>query len=125
MEKQIGQLAQAVTHLAQKNANSLPAQPEVNPQVRNVSAITLRSGKHLGEGPLAEKDEITEEEFSEPNARPLIETRARALATSLPPLPDAEWTNIIEQAIGLRKEVDKLSELPLDTMEPIFTDLTR
>ena len=78
MEKQIGQLAQAVTHLAQRNSNSLPAQPEVNPQVRNVSAITLRSGKYLGESPLAEKDEIAEEEVAEPNTRPLTETRARA-----------------------------------------------
>ena len=82
MEKQIGQLAQAVTHLAQKNANSLPAQPEVNPQVRNVSAITLRSGKYLGESPLAEKDDIIEEKLSEPNARPLAESRARASSCS-------------------------------------------
>jgi hypothetical protein len=78
MEKQIGQLAKAVTQLAQRNSNSLPAQPEVNPQVRNVSAIALSSGRYLGESPVAEKGEFAEEESTEQNMRPLMEARARA-----------------------------------------------
>ena len=56
IERQIGQIAQTMSTLAQSQSNSLPAQTEVNPQVRNVSAITLRSRKHLGGSPLAEKD---------------------------------------------------------------------
>ena len=54
-------------------------QTKVNRKVRNVSAITLRSGKYLGGSPLAEKDEIGEEKSTEENLRPLPPIRARAL----------------------------------------------
>ena len=46
--------------------------------MRNVSGITLRSGKYLGESPLASKGEFAEEESSKQNTRPLVEARARA-----------------------------------------------
>src|ERR1044071_3650453 len=57
LEEQMGGLTQVVSTLAQKQSNSLPTQTEVNSQVRNVSAMTLRNGKLVRQ--------ITEEEAME------------------------------------------------------------
>src|ERR1044071_9961859 len=78
LERKVGQLAEGFTTIAQSTSKSLPSQTEVNPQVRNVNAVHLRSGKYLGESSLAEKDEINEEGLSEKKAWPLTAKRARA-----------------------------------------------
>ncbi|XP_027169380.1 uncharacterized protein LOC113769101 [Coffea eugenioides] len=51
MEARISQMATAINRLESHSYGKLPSQPEVNP--RNVSAMTLRSGKEL-EGPKVE-----------------------------------------------------------------------
>ena len=60
LERQVGQLAEAVTTIAQHTSKSLPSQTEVNPQVRNVNAMHLRCGKSIGSGPKAEQEEEVE-----------------------------------------------------------------
>jgi hypothetical protein len=57
--------------------------------------------------------------------RELIENIARELAAAMPSLPAADWPLIIIQAVGVRAEVEKLEQLPLSSVEPIFSDLSR
>ena len=49
LERQFGHISQVVSKLDAKVSGKLPSQTEVNPNIRNVSAITLRSGKRLVE----------------------------------------------------------------------------
>ena len=46
LEKQVGQLAEAFSNLAQQNSRNLPSQTERNPR-ENISAVYLRSGRSL------------------------------------------------------------------------------
>ena len=48
LQLQIGQMATAINRLEAQVGGKLPSQPEANP--KNVSAMTLRSGKEV-EGP--------------------------------------------------------------------------
>ena len=48
LKNQMSQLATIVNHLESKVERRLPSQPEMNP--KNVSVMTLRSGKEI-EGP--------------------------------------------------------------------------
>ncbi|XP_027171986.1 uncharacterized protein LOC113771612 [Coffea eugenioides] len=55
LENQMSQLASIVNRLDSQGKGKLPSQPEVNP--KNVSAMTLRSGKEVeGPAPVAPKD---------------------------------------------------------------------
>ncbi|XP_071939268.1 uncharacterized protein [Coffea arabica] len=55
LENQMSQLASIVNRLDSQGKGKLPSQPEVNP--KNVSAMTLRSGKEIeGPAPVAPKD---------------------------------------------------------------------
>ena len=47
LERQMGQVSQAVSKLEAKDSGKLPSQTETNPNIRNVSVVTLRSGKNL------------------------------------------------------------------------------
>ena len=47
LEKQVGKAVEAVQTLVQNSSKPLPAQTEVDPQVRNVNAVHLRSGRKL------------------------------------------------------------------------------
>jgi len=66
--KQISQtqfaLGTLVSNMQSQSRNRLPAQPFTNPK-DNVSVITLRSGKELGEPHLSKKDVESEKEVSE------------------------------------------------------------
>ena len=119
MEKQINQLAQTVTHLAQKNTNSLPAQAEVDSQVRNVSAITLRNGKYLGESPLAEKGRIAEEGVTGENTRPLGETHARASSREQTSLSSREQA-VTNPEDNSRSREQRHVRAPADTSDIVF-----
>ncbi|XP_027181678.1 uncharacterized protein LOC113780069 [Coffea eugenioides] len=59
MDARINQLATAINRLESHVHGKLPSQPEINP--RNVSAMTLRSGKEL-EGPKVESSKSKSEE---------------------------------------------------------------
>src|SRR5436305_10867093 len=46
-ERQMGQLSQVVGKLEVRDSGKLPSQTEENPNIRNVSAVTLISGREL------------------------------------------------------------------------------
>nr|XP_027083430.1 uncharacterized protein LOC113705711 [Coffea arabica] len=59
IRNQIGQIATRINRLESQNQGKLPSQPELNP--KNVSAMTLRSGKEIqGPEPVIPKDEDEE-----------------------------------------------------------------
>jgi hypothetical protein len=54
-----------------------------------------------------------------------IERTVDQLKTKLPALPPADWAAIVEEAVVISGEVEKLTELPLSDVEPIYTDSNR
>ncbi|RDX95321.1 hypothetical protein CR513_22180, partial [Mucuna pruriens] len=66
LKMQIGQLANSVSHLQLAGSNNLPSQTIPNPR-RNVSVVTLQSGKELPQPTLQQLSRSAEAD-SEPNA---------------------------------------------------------
>ncbi|XP_027156212.1 uncharacterized protein LOC113756982, partial [Coffea eugenioides] len=82
MEARISQLATAINRLESHVYGKLPSQPEVNP--RNVSAMTLRSGKEL-EGPKVESSKSKNEEEIEKEIEEERRIRKDPKVTFTPP----------------------------------------
>ncbi|XP_057249955.1 uncharacterized protein LOC130591069 [Beta vulgaris subsp. vulgaris] len=59
LETQVGQMSSVMNRLEAQNSGKLPSQTEVNPK-KNVSAVTLRSGKELFDH-ASEKSKVVEE----------------------------------------------------------------
>jgi len=57
-------LGTLVSNMQSQSSNRLPAQPFTNPK-HNVSEITLRSGKELGEADMSKKEDESKKEVSE------------------------------------------------------------
>ena len=69
LEKQVGQLAEAITRIDARTSGNLPSQTgEVRRE--NVSAVTLRSGKQLHNEPIAEEDDKEAKTHAEPEPHP-------------------------------------------------------
>ncbi|XP_027185158.1 uncharacterized protein LOC113783270 [Coffea eugenioides] len=82
-EARISQLATAINRLESHVYGKLPSQPEVNP--KNVSVMTLRSGKEL-EGPKVKNSKSKSEEEIEKEIEEEGRVREDPKVTSTPPL---------------------------------------
>ncbi|XP_027060849.1 uncharacterized protein [Coffea arabica] len=93
LENQMSQLASIVNRLDSQGKGKLPSQPEVNP--KNVSAMTLRSGKEVeGPAPVAPKDKNEdciekelEEEGTPGTNKEVIRNPAVPIKPNPPPFP--------------------------------------
>jgi hypothetical protein len=52
----------------------------------------------------------------------ILERLAANLAASLPPLPEADWAAIKQQAAAIRDELRRLDELPLESVEAMLLE---
>ncbi|XP_027150139.1 uncharacterized protein LOC113750348 [Coffea eugenioides] len=93
IRNQISQMATTINHLDSQNQGKLPSQPELNP--KNVSAMTLRSGKEIqGPEPVIPKDkdeEKIENELERENSNgadpKVLPDPVITAKTNLPPFP--------------------------------------
>nr|XP_027083751.1 uncharacterized protein LOC113706058 [Coffea arabica] len=125
MEARISQMATAINRLESHAYGKLPSQPEINP--RNVSAMTLRSGKTL-EGPKEgnskskSEEEIEKEIEEEGRIRKDPEitfTSPPTLKSNLPPFPcRPEKTKKVEKEKELL-EVFKKVDINIPLLEAI------
>ncbi|XP_071920690.1 uncharacterized protein [Coffea arabica] len=107
-ETRISQLATAINRLESHVYGKLPSQPEVNP--KNISAMTLRSGKEL-EGPKVKNSKSKSEEEIEREIEEEGRVREDSKVTSTSPLTTNSNLPLFPCRLEKTKKVEKEKEL--------------
>ena len=92
LEKQVGQMAEAITRNEARSSGNLPSQTVVNPK-ENVSALTLRSGRQVQPKPALVPKEISSDVNPPPRLDippPRLDNPPLRLDDSAPAVPSTE-----------------------------------